>query len=358
MSCRNLPPSRSAVLVLVLGCLLTGLAACGKKGDPLPPLRVIPQKTTDLKIRQQGQQILLEMHYPNVTAAGLALGEIDAVELYELVRPTVEGQPPAPILDPEFDSAATVLLTLRGTELDAAVTGDRIQIRLPLEAELPETPSAHYFAVRTLKGEETSVTSNRAVLIPMPPPPPPENLAVTARADGIELSWQTDDERAVGFDVFRRQASDRGYGEALERVAKDQRSFVDATARYGERYIYTVRTVAGTEPLIHSAEAGEREIDYADRFAPPLPAGFVALGERGRVRLRWDASDASDVAGYRLFRREPGRDFHTLTDEPVTELEYLDRGLSSGLSFDYRIQVVDQVGNESPLSEPVTTTVR
>ena len=150
----------------------------------------------------------------------------------------------------------------------------------------------------------------------------------------------------------------RGYGEAIHRVGGDQRTYVDSSASYGSRYIYTVRTVASVNPLIHSDEAGEREVEYEDVFAPPLPANIVALAERAAVRLRWDPSTAEDVAGYILYRREPGRDFHRLTPDLVTGVEYLDRGLASGLTYAYRLRVVDKVGNESELSRPVETTTR
>lgn len=119
-----------------------------------------------------------------------------------------------------------------------------------------------------------------------------------------------------------------------------------------------MRALASLEPPIQSAEAGEREIEYADRFAPPLPRNFVALAERASVRLRWDPSAATDVAGYILYRREPGRDFHRLGQDPIAGTEYVDRGLVTGFSCSYRIQVVDREGNESELSDPITTTAR
>ena len=339
---------------LLLALLLGGLVACGKKGDPLPPLRNIPAPTGDLDLRQQGRLILLEMTYPSVTVNGLPVGGIDAVELYELVKPDVSE--PVPVDGREFEGAAEELLTLRGTELGAALVGDRIQIRLPL-GEIPDEPAQHTFGVRTAKGEEVSAFSNLVSLIPMEPPPAPEDLVATAEEDAIVLGWRSGDE-VEGFDVFRRGAVERGYGEPIGRIDGDARTFRDRKVRYGERYIYTVRAVAKREPLIWSAEAGEREIDYEDRFAPPLPKNFVALGERNRVRLRWEDSAAADVAGYHLYRREPGRDFHRLTDDLVTSTEYIDRGLASGLSYGYRIQVVDRSGNESELSEPVSATVR
>jgi hypothetical protein len=194
-------------------------------------------------------------------------------------------------------------------------------------------------------------------LIPLEPPPAPENLQATARPESIELTWESAELK--GFDVYRREASERGYGKPLTRLEADARTYLDRRVEYGKRYIYTVRAIASLDPLMLSAEAGEREIDYQDRFAPPLPPSFVALGERSRVRLRWEASKADDVAGYALWRREPRRqEFHRLGDELVTGVEYLDRGLVSSFTYEYRIQAVDHAGNESELSEPVSATVR
>jgi Prokaryotic lipoprotein-attachment site len=349
--------SRITALVATLAATTLILAGCGLKGDPEPPLSTFPLRTQDFELRQQGAWILFEMGYPQTTAGGLALGGIDAVELLQQVKPLHGEEPPAPDAR-EFEATAETLLTLRGAELGAAVSGDRIQFRLPLTDKLPEEPAANIFGVRTVKGDETSAISNLVPISPVEPPPPPADLEITALAAGVELRWSADGEGAQGFDVYRREAQVRGYGDAIGRVAGDARSFFDRNARYGNRYIYTVRTVAGTKPLIQSADAGEREIDYVDRFAPPLPKNFVALAERASVRLRWDPSAAEDVAGYVLYRREPGRDFHRLEQDLLTGVEHLDGGLTSGFSYSYRIQVVDHEGNESELSEPVTTTAR
>jgi hypothetical protein len=347
--------TRRVALLLLFATAVT-FAGCGKKGDPLPPLRDIPLKTADLALRQQGNLILFEMAYPSVTIAGLPLGGIEGVELFQLIKPAPEGV--APVADPlEVEGQAEVLLTLRGAELGAAIIGDRIQFRIPLQEELPEEPAAHVFSVRTLKADEVSDFSNLVTLVPRQPPEAPANLRVTAGQEAIELSWESS-ETMQGFAVYRRGAAERGYGNPVQQLASDARSYTDSDVEYGQRYIYTVRALASVTPPILSAEAGEREIDYVDRFPPEVPGSFVALGERVRVRLRWEASDAEDIAGYILYRRERGREFHRLVEELIQSSEHIDRGLVAGFSYDYRIQAVDMVGNESALSETATAEVR
>lgn len=360
---RNKPTRQSAShwpalpLASLLLFLATFAVACGKQGDPLPPLRQTPQQIRDLELRQQGQLLLFEMTYPATTTGGLALGGIESLELLELVKETRDGEAP-PVEGAEFERAAEPLLSLRGTSLSSSISGDRLQVRVPLSETLPEPPQVHYFAVRTTKGIETSAISNRVQIIPTTPPQPPQGFRVEATAEGIRLHWDNQEDRAVGFDVYRRPASQRGYGQPIASPNADARRFLDRGAVYGQRYIYTVRTATSRKPLIESAEAGELEIQYEDRFAPPLPLNFVALAESGSVRLRWDASTAEDVAGYFLYRQDPGREYALVTDRLIQGTEHLDRGLVAGLTYSYKIRVVDQEGNESELSRPVSTTVR
>lgn len=355
---RRLMPSLLAVALCVTAGLST--TGCGKMGDPMPPLRNVPMKTSDLTIRQQGNVLFFDMAFPNTTASGLVLGGIDSVELQQFSKSLLaDGELPR-VDAREFEAAAETILTLRGSDLSSAVVGDRIQFRLPMSDDLPEeADSASFYAVLTFKGNDSSDISNQVALIPSKPPEAPGGLQLEGLPKSVRVLWTYDDERPVeGFEILRRQATQRGYGDPLKLVKGEARDYFDRTAAFGTRYIYTVRAVASVEPLVLSADSGEREIEYEDRFAPDVPRNFVALAETGAVRLRWDPSPATDLAGYILYRREPGRDFHPLNDKPMRQVEYLDRGLTSGFTYSYRIQVVDQKGNESKLSAPITTTVR
>jgi predicted small lipoprotein YifL len=458
---RRAAPPAAALGVAVLAAAVA-LAACGKKGDPEPPLLPIPQAATDLTVEQRGGELILRFAYPRTTAAGLPLPPLERVEVYELVRPAVNppappppapaaaatpaasetaepeaeagepeadpasgepepdamdpasgtgerdagatpaqpeadeaaaapaepeaaaaeteagttapnaepaagtAQPPTPPSPPadrfvpppvdprEFAAAATVVRTLRAEELTGAVYGDRLVVTLPLPSPPPDPPQAHLFAVRTAAvGDFVSAFSNQAAIVPRPPPPPPAGLTATPRAEGIEIAWEADagaDEPA-GFHVYRRLATERGFGPPLRLAGPAQSSFLDRDARYGQRYIYAVTAVAQRAPLIESAIAAAREVDYRDVFAPPPPAGLVALADEGAIRLVWDESRAPDLGGYRLSRRSGDAAWQPLAPEPVTGVEHTDRDVEPGRTYRYRVTAVDALGNESDPAE-------
>jgi hypothetical protein len=119
-----------------------------------------------------------------------------------------------------------------------------------------------------------------------------------------------------------------------------------------------VRAVATLEPLVESAAAIEREIEYVDRFAPAPPTGLLALGESEQVRLVWERSPDADAIGYHLDRRDPGGEFRRITAQPIAQLEHLDRGLARGLTYVYRISAVDGAGNEGTPGSEISVTVQ
>jgi len=345
---------RRAARALPLALLALTPLACGKKGDPLPPPRTIAQPVADLAVRQRGLEVVLELTHPKATLAGLALPGLAEVTVYEATKPAPEGT--APAIDPrELVLAARPLLTLAGAELDGAITGERMTVRFRLDGAALEPPTARFYAVRTLaRGGEPSPWSNVATLVPRAAPEPPAGLQVTARKTGVELVWSAPAGAAIeGYQVYRRAATLTAYGAPLAQLDAATTRYEDTTARYGQRYIYTVCALAAKAPaVVESAPAGEREIDYEDRFAPEPPRALRALGGPNEARLLWEASPDPDVAGYVVYRADPGQEFRRVTDEPVAGLAHVDGGLASRLVFRYRVAAIDRSGN---LGEPGET---
>ena len=332
--------------------MLLGALGCGKQGPPQPPLRAVPATTQDLAVIQQGPRLLLSFGYPQVTPAGTALEGITAVEIYQVTRDAADGK--ASPMDPrQFSAAAKLLQRLEGADLTAATEGQRLSVLLPL----PETPAgspqspppAQDVAVRTFGKEgDQSDFSNVAAVVAKAPPVAPERVNVTARPDGVLVEWSPVEAATAGYNVYRRGAQERAYGRPVHTAGAQERSWLDNTARFGESYIYTVTALSQQEPIVESAITSEHEVVYQDRVAPPPPSELVALAEPARVRLVWRASEADDLAGYIVYRREGDTgDFTRVTAQPLEAAEYVDTAVQSGRSYSYRVTAIDQTGNES-----------
>jgi hypothetical protein len=327
------------------------LVACGKKAPPLPPLRAVPQAARDLAALQRGSDLLLEFAYPATTAAGTTLGELEAVEVLAFARPVApEGAlaPTAPITPREFLAGAGEAVRVSGTELLSAIDGDRVRVRLPLPAV------ATSYAVRSVaaRGAESDL-SNVIAVTPAAAPSPPQAFGVTGAQEGVRLTWQVAP-GAAGINIYRRDATRRSYGKPLATAAADQTSYLDASAQFGRRYVYTVTAAAapGGSTAIESALAGEQEIHHEDRFPPVAPSRVVALADRGRVRVVWEASASPDVVGYVVTRQTASEPPSRVTPEPVTQLEATDTTVAPGSTYLYRVAALDAAGNLGEPSAP------
>ncbi len=399
-----LPPLTLALaLTLVVGLGSTG---CGNKKPPRAPFRMVPATTTDLEVAQRGNELQFAFTYPATTTSGLSLAGLEAVELWRLTRPlqapepeaeetgeetAAEGEetapeeaaaepppPPAPFLfrrptteaaiqaedrvqvDPrEFLALAAVEQRIEGAELQAAISGDRVLLRLPLgELPPPEVPEEErdleLFAVITISTRGLgSELSNLVKILPRNPPSPPRQIETLPGADGIEVAWQADDP-PVGFRVYRRDAASRAYAVPIAEPLPESRSHLDQTAAFDSRYVYTVTSVALGKPLVESALAAEHEVQYEDRYPPAPPGGLIVLAEPGQARLLFEPSADDDLAGYLVYRRSAdGAGFDRLTAEPSLELGYLDTTVVSGRAYGYYVSAVDRSGNESEAGDTV-----
>ncbi|MFQ5349780.1 MAG: fibronectin type III domain-containing protein [Thermoanaerobaculia bacterium] len=393
-------------LALTLALTVVG---CGNKRPPKPPPRIVPAPTTNLEVAQRGSELQFAFAYPAVTVGGLPLDGLEAVELRRMTRPLqpppleeedavaeeadedeepdveempAEQPPSTPFLfrrpttvsvvraeerievDPrEFLALAEVEQRIEGAELQAAISGDRVLLRLPLGAlPAPEVPEEErdieLFAVITVSSRGLgSELSNVVKILPRTPPAPPSQIETRPGAEGINLTWRAEDP-PVGFRVYRRDAASRSYGTPIAQPSPEARSHLDQTAGFDSSYVYSVTTVALEAPLVESALTAEREVQYEDRYPPTPPGGVIVLAEPGRARVLWEPTPATDLAGYLVYRRTTdGSGFDRLTAEPGRELEYLDTTVASGRGYSYYVSAVDTSGNESEASQTVDVEV-
>ncbi len=100
--------------------IISTSAGCGKRGDPLPPLRPFPDSAEGLTIRQIGNRIKLEWRAPTRNTDGtvekLELAEVEVrrriIDIAALVEAQTEMiEPPEPEPKPEEDAETEDLET-------------------------------------------------------------------------------------------------------------------------------------------------------------------------------------------------------------------------------------------------------
>lgn len=294
-----------------------------------------------------------------VTEEGAATEEGEAEEEERLRAP---GQAPSPVdlilVDSRrYEHDAEVIATLQDEELESAIQGAEIILRIPLEPPAGEGTVGYAFSVRTRspEGLESALSpiGPQSKLLYRDPPEAPLTLDIEPQPQGIHFSWTVGETPEEGFKVYRRDAQAREYTDAIGTVGPEMTEYTDFGAVLGSRYIYAVTAVARAQPLLESALSVEREILYQDRFAPAAPRAVVAFPEEGQVRVLWDASTSDDVVGYIVYRREEGGSARALNEEPVDELEYVDTDVEPGQVLLYAAVAVDGAGNRSDASAEV-----
>jgi len=382
-------PSPFALRLASLSLALAIGAACGKKGDPQPPVPRGPHAIADLKVEQEGLDAVLAFSYPDRLLSGLPLTDLAAIEIYRVTDPppTLVSPAPAPsgpapktdeapaagarrtalnarLAEEAFYREAKKIDTLPIAALAQRTRGASILYRDPLGTLLAsgKAPSLlGYAVVAVRRGGERSPLSNAATLAPDIPPGPPIILAVTSEESRICLEWSEPDSddlgrrpaKVGGFFVYRRTLDEDEYGPPLNNIPIVGTSFIDAPPPFA-RLVYTVRATLPDKPKIEGPPAIEAGVDHRDIYPPSAPARLDALSEGKLVRLVWDPVAAGDLAGYAVYRAEGTGEFTRLTPDLVKESFFNDTTAQSGRRYRYVVKAVDTTGNESRPSPEAT----
>ncbi len=360
-------------------CLLV-LAACGKRGDPHPPVPAIPKATSDLLVAQRGTKVILTWSYPSLTTAGKSLPGFRRVTVYRYVEENpvpVAGQTPdaivpgdaaatktdplalfakiPPIAPMQFNRLKQTVDSIEGARLPGASVGAKLQYEdtPPLHAKAGQ-PVRLTYAVVTFGQSARSDLSNLATIVPLDAPGPPGGVAAAAKPQGIVLSWNAPEKSAsgagkplvTGYNVYRLPAAQPGddLGTPVNAALVTTTSYTDAPA-YGE-FRYRVTTVAVATPRIESEPSAPVSATFKDLLPPPPPPSVSALVETKSVRLIWEPVDAPDLKGYIIYRYEgPAR--LRLTPGPAIIPNFVDISIELGIEYTYAITSIDKSGNES-----------
>ena len=363
----------------VLAVLL--VIACGKRGDPRPPVPVIPRATSDLVVAQRADEIVLSWSYPSLTTAGRSLPAVRRIVVYRYfqeappdaaARPADTLQPgvPDPLIQfqgvptltpAQFAKLATRLDSIESANLAAATVGARLTFTdKPRLRSTTGRPLRYSYGVVTEGEDASGGLSNLESIVPLDVAAAPSTLKAIANAGGVTLEWPApalsiSGARApviIGYNVYRMAGTETGpaaggdMGSPLNATPIAAMTYTDSPP-YGEhRYRVTAVASAGP-PRIESLPSPQATAMFRDLVSPPAPTNLSELIETRLVRLVWDAVEASDLAGYNVYRYEGTA---RLKMTPIGALKttfFGDESVDPGISYTYAVTAIDTNGNES-----------
>jgi hypothetical protein len=367
------------------------VVACGKRGDPRPPVPVIPKATTDLVVTQRADQVILSWSYPSLTTAGRNLTDIRRISVFRYIEELPAGgvglntaaiQPgdadasvPQPIAlfakIPTLPQAQFIKLSHRvdsieKANLTSATAGSKLVFsdKPPFRAT-DGRPVRVTYAVVTEGATARSEISNLGIIVPLPVATAPTGLAATAKAEGVVLTWAAPKTSVIGdaapvvsgYRIYRNAPGDvlNEFATPINTPPVRGTTYTD-TPPYGEHEYRVTAVALEGPPLLQSNASAPVKVTFKDLVPPPAPASITALIETNLVRLLWDPVEAPDLAGYRVYRSEGVghdrdiKDIGTvpLVNETLTATTITDAHANLGIAYRYAVTAVDKSGNESP----------
>ena len=97
---------------------------------------------------------------------------------------------------------------------------------------------------------------------------------------------------------------------------------------------------------------------HVDKTAPAAVKNFVAEGMDGYVTLDWSEPEEKDIASFRIYRAEEESGNYALLEKNIQSLRYYDRTAVYGIVYTYKIEVVDNAGNVSEMSNETVAQIK
>jgi hypothetical protein len=341
------------------------LVSCAKTGEPQPPVVRVPRPPVNLAALQRSNSAVLSVPLPVENTDGSQVREAGAVEVLRIVE--ADRQNAAP-LDEE--------LFMQRAEIVGEVPGDRLENYLhdgifvyddglSFAGRKSIYEVGFRYAVRFFnRKHRSSGLSNQVFLAPVPLPDPPSGISSETEQDCIRVRWIAPEEnfdgsrpaRIQGYDIYRSQDSAVFPRAPLNDQPLQQPEFADRQFEFDKTYYYRVVLIGSLHnPRAETLPSPPLRVVARDTFPPGAPRNFNVIVDRGTAVLLWVAPEATDVAGYRIYRQDDASaEKLSIHAGLITALSYRDGTVRVGKEYRYSVTAVDTHGNEGP---PAQSTV-
>lgn len=345
---------RAATGAAAVIVILTAVAACGRKTDPLTPDSPRPATVTDVKVAVRDAVAYLSWPVPAKNAEGKNLSPAD-IKGFRIYRADASRDRKRPL----YRQVAEISMA------NPAPAEVRNGVVFWSDAGL-QYGKVYVYRIRAygMKGG-VSGYSDEVRAAPLLSLAAPKNVMAAGGDGTVTLTWDTVITRSdgsvhqgfTGYLVFRGTEPGKYDDTPLNKEPVTAGAYEDTTAVNGKHYYYRVRTVdSPVRPWQESLDSSEVAAAPKDKTPPGPPTGLTVVPGIGRVFITWNENKEGDLAGYHVYRSlKAGGDQERLTAKPLNRTTYSDETAKQGATYYYSISAVDTNGNESARSKQKKT---
>ena len=348
----------SVIFLVILFCSFM-FCSCGKRGVPVPPSLVVPAKINDFKLVVNPGRQSLTWSIPKFNVDNSKPVDLVSFKIMLKKLPVVHSS--CTYCDEGFYDYLTVSLAKPSVGL---VKGNSFCLPLP---EVPHG-YVYIFSVYSLnsRGWDSEV-SNKLAILSLPKVLPPSKLTCQPSASVVDLSWQApflSDQFSgeIRYRIYRRDLND--LNQTWKLITPEpliNTEYVDVGLVDWSAYAYVVTAVIAEQDTFYESNLSlVAKVTPGDYTPPDKLENFSAFYYQGSIQLVWDPSPAADLAGYRVYRRDPvsGLD-QVLAVLPFSVHEFHDNRISFGRTYHYRVTAFDHSDrkNESRPTPELTVTI-
>ena len=219
--------------------------------------------------------------------------------------------------------------------------------------------TTYHFRVRAV--DTTGLASAPSTLVNATPddttaPAAPTGLTATAGDSEVALSWNAvTDADLAGYTVEVAESAAGPWTTAAESLAGTATTIDGLTN--GTTFHFRVRAVDTSANT--SAPSGPVSATPDETTPPETPYFLYAMPGFGQVGLSWVQPDYTDVTGYQVYRASSADGPFVPAGDPVNAdesyVQTVVTGLAAGVELWLAVTAIDEHGNESAHSVPVST---
>lgn len=160
----------------------------------------------------------------------------------------------------------------------------------------------------------------------------PKISSLSAASNGVKIGWSSV-AKVEKYEVFRKTGS----GSWVALTTTNATSFLDTTAKSGNKYFYTVRCIsADCRTYTSGYDTAGKSISFV--AAPKLSS--VSATSTG-IQISW--GKVSGAEKYRVFRKTPNGNWTTIGNTAYTN--FTDIQAKKGTTYTYTVRCINNSGN-------------